>query len=107
MTTTPYTTTPDPDLNKMLIPFRVTFSLPQQGGGTYDEATENINDLDAISDDTQYEAVLDAGRLLAQQEQKLNHNHFKVTPPQKCKLIPTQKIVQNLNEDHCEALYYI
>jgi hypothetical protein len=50
-------------------------------------------------DATQHEAILDAGRLLTQQEQKPNQEHWKVTKPQKLKLILAQKIVQNINED--------
>jgi hypothetical protein len=73
--------------------------MSQQGGGTDEE-----NDINTIFDATQHEVALNAGRLLTQQEQKFNQNHWKIAPPQKFKPQLAQLIVQRLTYDRREAL---
>jgi hypothetical protein len=85
-------------------------SPPQPGGGIVQEETDTEDEetnrhIDAIFDE-KAEVILDKERLLTQQEQKFNQNHWKIAPPQKHQLTPVQKIVQKMNYDQWEALYY-
>jgi hypothetical protein len=63
------------------------------------EDNDNNRYVYAIFDEKN-KIILDAGRLLNQQEQKFNQNHWKITPPQKFQPTPAQKIVQKMSYDH-------
>jgi hypothetical protein len=70
-----------------------------------EEETDTNRHIDAIFDE-KAKIILTSERLLTQQEQKFNQNHWKIAPPWKHQLTPAQKIVQKMSYDQWEALYY-